>query len=130
MKNPAIGKIKSIDRYTGQIFNLTKNFIKKNKYDLLIISAKYGLLKPEDKIENYNYRLKNEKEAITLRIKVLDKLRNIIDDEKYDRIIVIMGKLYRVVIEEIIDERFIILESSNGFFDYIKKLSQLVKISY
>ncbi len=119
------GKIKSIIRYNGQMFNMTKTFVKKNNYDLLIISAKYGLLKSEDKIENYELRLENQKQAIQLKAKVLPLLKTILKKEKYERIIVIMGRLYRTVIEDILDERFIFLESKNGIFDYLSKLSLL-----
>jgi len=125
-KDQSAGKIESIKRYTGQMFKMTKKFAENNNYNLLIISAKYGLLKPKDKIENYNLRLENEKQAIQLRQKVIPKLREILEKEKYERIIVIMGNLYKIVIEDLIDDRFVFLESKNGFFDYLSKLKTLI----
>ena len=119
------GKLESSKRYIGQMFNMTKQFVNNNNYDLLIISAKYGLLKPDEKIENYELRLQNQKQSIQLRPKVVPKLKKILEKEHYDRIIIIMGKIYRTVIEELIDEKFIFLESKNGIFDYLSKLKIL-----
>lgn len=118
-------KIESQKRYIGQIFNHTKNFANKNNYDLLIISAKHGLLHPEDKIYNYNRRLLNKKESLKLKPKVVPKLKKILKQENYKRIILIMGKLYRNIIEDLYDNRFVILESKNGIFDYLSKLKTL-----
>lgn len=126
-KDQSVGKMKSAERYCGQLFNLTQKFANKKNYDLLIISAKYGLLKPDDPIENYDIRFQNQKEAIQLRPKVIPQLKEILKEENYERIIIIMGKLYRKVIEDLVDKRFVFLESKNGIFDYLKKMSQLNK---
>jgi len=56
-------------------------------------------------------------------------LKQILEKEKYKRVIVIMGKQYREVIEDLYDEKFIILESKNGYFDYLSKLKLLNDIS-
>lgn len=128
-KNEIKTILKASERYIGQMFKATKKFAETNQYDLLIISAKYGLLKPESKIDNYNKRIQNKTQAIDLRAGVNPKLQEIIEREKYARIIIIMGKMYRFIIENLIDERFIILQSKNGIFDYLKKLSKLNNIS-
>ncbi len=126
-KDQSRGRMKSAARYCGQLFNLTHKFTSNNDYELLIISAKYGLLKPDDLIENYDLRLQNQKEALQLKPKVIPQLKKILKEEDYERIIIIMGKLYRKVIEDLVDERFVFLESKNGIFDYMKKMSQLTK---
>lgn len=128
-KNDSELKLKASERYKGQMFKATKTFAKNNQYHLLIISAKYGLLKPDDKINNYNLRIQNKNQAFKLRSKVVPILRIIIEEENYSRVIVIMGKLYQAVIENLFDDRFIILESKNGIFDYLKKLSKLNNLS-
>ena len=128
-KNEVNLKLKASERYIGQMFRATKNFADNNQYALLIISAKYGLLKPEDKIDNYNKKIQNKREALELRSKVVPKLQKIIENENYSRIIIVLGKLYRFIIENLFDERFIILESRNGIFDYLKKLGELNRIS-
>lgn len=128
-KNEIKSILKASERYIGQMFKATKKFAEINQYDLLIISAKYGLLKPESKIDNYNKRIQNKTQAIDLRAEVNLKLQEIIERERYSRIIIIMGKMYRFIIENLIDERFIILQSKNGIFDYLKKLSKLNNIS-
>jgi len=127
-KDTSKKKIESYKRYTGQIFNLTTKFAEDNNYDLLIISAKYGLLHPEEKIYKYDQKLQNEKQVLELKPKVIPKLKKILKQESYERIIVIMGELYRKIIEEIYDDRFIVLESKNGLFDYLKKLKILNEI--
>lgn len=128
-KNEVNLKLKASERYIGQMFRATKTFADNNQYALLIISAKYGLLNPEDKIDNYNKKIQNKREALELRSKVVPKLQKIIENEKYSRIIIVLGKLYRSIIENLFDERFIILESKNGIFDYLKKLGELNRIS-
>ncbi|GAG03681.1 unnamed protein product, partial [marine sediment metagenome] len=64
-------------------------------------------------------------QSILLRPKVVPKLKRILEKEKYNRIIIIMGKLYQTVIEDLINEKFVFLESKNGIFDYLSKLKVL-----
>ncbi|MHA1285123.1 MAG: DUF6884 domain-containing protein [Promethearchaeota archaeon] len=62
-------KIDCYERYNGQLFNMIKKFVEKNQYDLLILSAKYGLLKPKDKINYYNKKIRNKEDIILLKKK-------------------------------------------------------------
>jgi len=66
-------KIDCYERYNGQLFNMIKKFVEKNQYDLLILSAKYGLLKPKDKINYYNKKIRNKEDIILLKKKSTSK---------------------------------------------------------
>ncbi len=54
LKDSSKEKIKAEDRYISTYFNLMKKYAKQNYNEWYILSAKYGLLKPFDLIDNYN----------------------------------------------------------------------------
>ena len=90
-------KILAIDLYQGRIFGLIKKF-GNPKIDVLIISAKYGLLKPEDKIKYYDESMSKSK-AEKLRPNVLKKLSRILKKKKYEEIFINLGKNYLLAIK-------------------------------
>jgi len=122
-------KIKAIERYKGQMFCMTVKFANQNNYDILILSAKYGVLKPNDKIGYYNKQINNQNDIFNLKPKVITKLSKIIENENYEKIIIIMGEKYRSLITELIDDRYLIMESKNGLFDYFSKLKKLFDLN-
>ena len=52
-------RMKAIDLYNGDLFNLVKKFVKRNNFTFRIISAKYGLISPDEEIEYYNKKIEN-----------------------------------------------------------------------
>jgi cytoplasmic iron level regulating protein YaaA (DUF328/UPF0246 family) len=90
-------------------------------FDYLIISAKYGLLHPDDVIEGYDMVLKTKRDIERIRPQVEEKLKPIL--EKYEKIIVIAGRLYREVLKNLWDEKFITIESRGygDLYSIIKK---------
>jgi len=89
-------------------------------YDYRIISAKYGILSPEDQITTYEKVLKSRADADQIRPSVEAGLKPILD--MYDTILVIAGVQYRDVLKHIIDERFVFLKAK-GIGDLIHKVS-------
>jgi cytoplasmic iron level regulating protein YaaA (DUF328/UPF0246 family) len=100
--------------YQGRLFKAVKNYCEKMGFDYLIISAKYGLLHPDDVIEGYDMVLKTKRDIERIRPQVEEKLKPTL--EKYEKIIVIAGKLYREVLKNLWDEKFITIES-RGYGD-------------
>ena len=121
-------RTKAEDMYQGQLFRAVKNFVRARKFDYLIISAKYGLLRPDEVIEGYEKVLKSKEDVEAIRGQVESKLKPILDS--YDRILVIAGARYRQVLRNIWDDRFLTIKS-RGYGDLcrILKLSLVKPIS-
>jgi len=96
--------------YQGRLVQNTRGLCKATGWDHRIISAKYGLVEPEEVISPYEETLESVEDSENLRPKVLPELAEILDD--YDRILVIAGKYYRRVIEPLYDNRVHILNSA------------------
>lgn len=98
------------DMYLGTLFRKVREYSENMGFDYAIISAKYGLLFPDDDIEVYEKVLKSREDIESIKIKVEERLGEIID--QYDQIVVIAGKNYRKVLEDIWDERFVYLKGT------------------
>ncbi len=81
--------------------------------DLKILSAKYGLLEPDEQIEYYDYRMDKQR-AEELRPIVVDELQQLILEREYERVVVNMGKEYRMAIRGFDDGLDIIPEYIGG----------------
>ncbi|UCG04488.1 MAG: hypothetical protein JSW11_10995 [Candidatus Heimdallarchaeota archaeon] len=80
-KDPEAKDIPAILRYSGEVFLILKSIISNSLWpqhiDLIIVSAKFGLLNPLDKIPYYDEALKMErisflKKMIKAQVKTLD----------------------------------------------------------
>ena len=116
-------KAKAKDMYQGRLFRLTRKLAEKNNWPYVIISAKYGLLLPDDEIEGYEKFLKNKKDVEEIKPKVIPKLKEIIKD--YDIILGIVGGQYKKVIEELVDDKFIFIKSK-GYGDLCSKVEAMI----
>ena len=83
--------------YQGVLFRKIKKIVNYNNLDFKILSAKYGILDANDIIKPYEKELKNKKDILELRKRVIPNLKSI--EEDYELIIIIMGKKYREVLE-------------------------------
>lgn len=68
--------------------------------DIVIISAKYGLLRADEHISNYNVRMTKER-ALNLHPQILDELEELISHNPYKEIFINLGKDYLPSIEGI-----------------------------
>lgn len=113
--------------YTGQLFQMLLKLAKNQGLDWIVISGKYGLLKPNDFIEPYDSKIKTKADIKRIQSLTLSKLKPI--TEKYDKILVIMGKNYREVIRSQINEKFIVITHEKGLFGYLSLVSKCNKMS-
>ena len=120
LSNSPTVKAKAKDMYRGRLFRNVKRLCKSMNWDYVIISAKYGLVFPDDEIKGYDKVLKTKEDIERIKPLVLPKLKEIIKD--YDVVLVIAGKKYRKVIEDLIDDKFIIL-TSKGYGDLCSKVT-------
>lgn len=89
---------KAVDMYISPLFRGGLRYAKLIGYDkLFILSAKYGLLKPEEKISPYNSTLKSksENEKKLWSVNILNSLRKEGVDFEKDEIIILAGIEYR-----------------------------------
>ncbi|MFX1519185.1 MAG: DUF6884 domain-containing protein [Promethearchaeota archaeon] len=90
-------KLPALKGYDGKIFLTLRKALREGlgqNVDVLIISAKYGLLRATDEITFYEERM-TKKKAHELRDSVLSKLKLIVSNgESYGRIFVMLGKDY------------------------------------
>ena len=95
------GLLPAIERYDGVNFRVLRKLKREDVWldnlDVLIISAKYGLLKDSDDIEHYEQKMTKER-AIKLRDSVSEKLCTILKDKEYREIFVNLGKSYLPVL--------------------------------
>jgi hypothetical protein len=110
--------------YQGRLFRTVKEYAEAMKFDYVIISAKYGLLFPEDVIEGYEKTLKTKGEIEGIRCLVEKKLKPILN--KYEKILVIAGEKYREVLRNLWDERFIPIKSK-GYADLCNIIKKSVR---
>jgi len=88
------------DLYVGTLFRLVRQYAERNQYDLRIISAKYGLVTPDQKLEPYDLQIQNTGDVDRVQKLALPELHKIWGE--YGRVVVIMGKQYRKVINPIL----------------------------
>ena len=127
-KNKTKKKIPAIKRYEGVYYKVINKLKRENKFpsnlDVIIISAKYGFLKQNDLIENYDLKM-NKKQARKLNKSIVRDLRNYTRDKKYKEIFINLGKDYMLSIEGF--EQFIPKETkiivANGAIG--KKMKQM-----
>jgi cytoplasmic iron level regulating protein YaaA (DUF328/UPF0246 family) len=92
-KKKSRGLVKAWDLYDGVIFRvLKKNKIDFNKFDVRIISAKYGFLKPTDKIKYYDLKM-NKNRAEILRNVNTKYFRTLLKGN-YKKVYFCLGKIY------------------------------------
>lgn len=97
------GLMPAIKRYNGINF-LIINKAKREGYfpknlDIIILSAKYGLIESETQIENYNLRMTHA-QALKMAPKIAPQLAERVKSKKYSEIFLIMGKNYRIAIHD------------------------------
>jgi hypothetical protein len=101
-KNESPGLLPAIDRYDGINYRIIRKamrdgYLPKN-LDILIISAKYGLLEQKSLIENYDQLMTKER-AKELRNSISSLLAERIKLTKYNEIFLNIGKTYKMALE-------------------------------
>lgn len=95
------GKRQAIGVYDGPTFRLLRKYLSDfsndNGSDVLIVSAKYGLIEPRQEIQPYNQLMTKER-ALELRPSVFARFRELLSERHYDSILVNLGRLYLPVL--------------------------------
>ncbi len=96
LKNNDDARLPAFGAYDGKIFLTLRKAFREglgHDVDVLIISAKYGLLRATDEISYYEERM-TKKKAHELRDDVLKKLSRHVTAHTYRKIFVMMGRDY------------------------------------
>ena len=108
---------------------MVKQYAELQGFDWAIISAKYGLVFPQENITSYDQRIQTREDVERLQEQVLPKLGEILD--QYEKIIVVMGTRYVDVIQPLIDERhemFEIHKGEGGLGGYLHEMAGHLKV--
>ena len=119
-------RMKAIDLYNGDLFNLVTKFVKRNNFAFRIISAKYGLISPGEEIEYYNKKIENNEDIQKLQELVNPKLNKLLNN--YDKILLIMGEDYKKILDPLKNDKFIYFFTKRGLGGYLSLMTQLLKL--
>lgn len=101
-KNQAQSPGSAFDIYDGYYYKILKKAINDGTLvdglDICILSARYGLLDPDDKIEVYDQRM-DAARASELRSEVTEGIKSRVTEVSYDEIVINAGKTYRAAID-------------------------------
>lgn len=89
-KDPRPGLLPFLERYTDAWYQVIKKLKREGRFpdnlDILIISAKYGLIGYKRKIENYDWKM-DPPRAKELRDSIISKLKKILSNKGYSKIL-------------------------------------------
>ncbi len=122
------GKLPALERYDGPTFRVVRKFLREGNQvlqnvDIYVLSARYGLMSAEERVENYDQRMTTAR-ANELRSKTLEKLGQIFNCQ-YDEVFLALGRSYMEAIasyESLVPEetKVIVSRASAG-----KRLTEL-----
>jgi cytoplasmic iron level regulating protein YaaA (DUF328/UPF0246 family) len=96
------GLLPAIELYDGVNFRVLRRAQREGYWpknlDVLILSAKYGLLKPNTLIEDYDLRMTLER-AMALQPQVGADLDRYLERTSYSEVFVNLGKIYKVALD-------------------------------
>lgn len=111
------------DMYQGTLFQKIQEYAEAMGFPYLIISAKYGLVTPDQEICGYNQVLKSRNDVEAIRPGVEEALEPYLD--KYDTICVIAGEMYRNVIRNMMNKKWCYLKA-RGIGDMVSIVSRAI----
>ncbi len=112
--------VPAFELYNGFFYKIIKKLQADGKFpndmDILILSAKYGIIKPNTKIRYYD-QIMTEDRAVYLNGETHEKLAKLIEQNNYDKIILNLGRTYKITVEgyeKLINPKREIIEISGG----------------
>ena len=101
-KIKTLGRIPAFERYDGQSYRIIRKAIREDCFpsnlDILIISAKLGLLRWDEEIEDYD-QLMSKEQVQKLRPSIQENLESFLDGRDYDKLFINMGATYLETLE-------------------------------
>ncbi len=129
-KDDSKNKLPAIKRYTGAYYKVLNKLMRENKFpedvELLIISAKYGLLKPNELIDYYDLKMTYE-QAKLLNKRIISKLKIYLKNKCFDEIFINLGKEYMASIsgfQELIHPRTKVIIAKGRIGERMKQMKE------
>ena len=102
-KRPDPHLLPAIERYDGPMFRVLRRFLmnspqKARLLDVLILSARFGLILASETIPNYDWRMTRER-AAQLRPEAQARLERIFERTAYEEVFICLGSRYREVLD-------------------------------
>lgn len=105
-KEPVDTPVPAIDLYDGYFFRIIKKARRVNRFqpeiDIIIISARHGVVEPDDEIEYYDQQMGTER-AEELNEDVVDAIGEKVATNGYDKVWINLGKDYLPAVDGIED---------------------------
>lgn len=103
-KRNADNPVQAIDLYDGYFFKIIKKAVRTGQFepglDIIIISAKYGVVEPDEEIEYYDRRMDTEL-ANKLNEDVVNAVTSKARENNYEKLWVNLGKDYLPAVDGI-----------------------------
>lgn len=100
LKDPHPGLMPAVKRYAGPFYRLINGMGRPDNLDILILSAKYGLISAETPIEYYDMRMSDAR-AAELQPSVTSQLKERFAEHAYDEVFINLGKQYEKALDGI-----------------------------
>ena len=116
-KNEVSEPVPALELYDGYFFKIIKKAIREGVFrpdiDMRILSAKYGIVDPDEPIEYYDQRMTADR-AEELRPTVTETLCRIVSENDYERVVVNTGEVYSRALDEFQQQSDISVETIDG----------------
>lgn len=123
--------VPAIELYDGYFFRIIKKTLRAGRFkrglDILIISAKHGIVEPDDQLGNYDQRMDTER-AAALNEEVVNCIAEKVEANSYEKVWINLGKDYLPAIngiEQVVDVPVVHI-NGDGIGLKGKRLKQLV----
>lgn len=123
--------VPALELYDGYFFRIIKKALRVGRFqpglDILIISAKYGVVEPEDEIAYYDQRMDKER-AAELNNDIVRYISSKVAKNRYDKVWINLGKDYLPAVDGVEDAVNVpvMYINGNGIGAKGKRLKQLV----
>lgn len=109
--------VPAIDLYDGYFFRIIKKAMREGRFspniDILILSAKHGVVEPDDVIDHYDRRMNRER-AKELNADVVKDVSCKAKENSYDKVWINMGKEYESALDDIEENLDVAVERIEG----------------
>jgi len=98
--------VPALDLYDGYFFRIIKKALRADQFrpglDIIIISAKHGVVEPDEKIGYYDQRMDTER-AKELNDEVINTIASHVTQEGYEKLWINLGKDYLPAVDGVED---------------------------
>ena len=105
-KRDANGNVPAIERYDGPAFRVLRRYLRNNRHSDLtvhILSAKFGFVKSDRRIPNYDMRLTRDR-SVELQDTTRHQLEQIMHEKPWDQIGISLSREYFALVADGIRE--------------------------